>query len=361
MKSPAYDLNRILSGSLYKSVQSGTHTGLVGPEASGKSSFMALILADAQKRGYLPVIIDAEGAWDSEFVSRWGIDPNNVVRLKTLWVEEVMPELTRFIDGGITNLAIAVDSIGALESRKVVSDGVDKNDVKADQGRLQKEIKRMLKLLVSMAKFNDCLVFSAGHYYGNPSGYGEPEQIGGGKYYRLACDTIVSLKKSPIYENPNEKIKAKKGKILGTQITAATLKNRKYPPFQEAVVEIDYKNGVNEMAGLLDVAMSIGMVQRSGAWYTCEPLGIKAQGEVKFNEELSKIDKQPLLDAIEEHLKTTGYSSVNRELEMQEEQSDRSEPKPEETQQDKKVEEESTTKKSSGTRKKGPGRPKKNK
>ena len=56
------DLNRILSGSLFKSVQVGTHTGLVGPEASGKSSFMALLLADAQKKGYLPVVVDAEGA-----------------------------------------------------------------------------------------------------------------------------------------------------------------------------------------------------------------------------------------------------------------------------------------------------------
>ena len=60
--TPAYGLNRVLSGSLYKGVYVGTHTGFVGPEASGKSSTMALFLANAQKKGYLPVVIDAEGA-----------------------------------------------------------------------------------------------------------------------------------------------------------------------------------------------------------------------------------------------------------------------------------------------------------
>jgi type IV secretory pathway VirB4 component len=62
LNSTAMDLNRILSGTLNKSVKTLTHTGLVGPEASGKSSIMCLMLADAQKKGYLPVVIDAEGA-----------------------------------------------------------------------------------------------------------------------------------------------------------------------------------------------------------------------------------------------------------------------------------------------------------
>lgn len=325
LKSPAKDLNRILSGSLHKSVQIGTHTGLVGPEAAGKSSFMALLLADAQKRGFLPVIIDAEGAWDKDFVTRWGIDPDNVLKISTLWVDDIMPELAKYIDMAQEgddknlNLAIAIDSIGALETRKVITDGVDKHDVKADQGRLQKDIKRLLKLIVSLTKFHNCVAFSAGHFYGNPTGYGEPEMIGGGKYYRLACDTIVSLKKKPIYENPTAKTKDKKGKVLGNKITAATLKNRKYPPFQEAIVEIDYLNGVNDIAGLVEVASNIGIIQKSGAWFNCDSLNIKAQGENKFMDELNKVDKKPFLDAIENHLKTTGYSTVNKELELQEE------------------------------------------
>ncbi len=94
MESEVHDLNRILSGSLFTSVPTRSHTGLVGPETSGKSSFMALMLADAQRKGYLPVVIDTEGAWTPQFVERWGIDPNNILRVPSMWVDEIELYLT---------------------------------------------------------------------------------------------------------------------------------------------------------------------------------------------------------------------------------------------------------------------------
>lgn len=323
--TPALDLNRILSGSLYKSVQSGCHVVLCGPEASGKSSFMALLLADAQKKGYLPIIIDAEGNWDRSFISRWGIDPENVLIIPSLWIEDIMVELARLIEEGYEKMAIVVDSIGAIESRKLVDDGVA-GDVKADQGTLQKKLKRMLKMLVGIAKFQDSVVFSAGHFYGNPTGYGSPEMLGGGKYYRLSADVIISLKKSAIYEFPEEKTVAKKGHIIGNSITAATLKNRKHPPFLEATVEIDYKKGVNEFAGLIDIAFDMGLIKTKGAgWYEFDKLNIKAQGKSNLINEVLVNHKKEFLEIVEEYLKTTGYSNINKDLELQEGKEDNTE------------------------------------
>lgn len=349
--SPARDLNRILSGSLYKSVQAGNHTALIGPEESGKSSIMALLLADAQKKGYLPVVVNAEGAWKSDFCERWGLDINNIILINSLWVDEISPKLAEFVQHKYENLAIAVDSIGALELRKVIKDGVD-GDIKADQGRLQKAIKQMLKIIVALCKFQNCVAFSAGHFYGNPTGYGSPEEIGGGKYYRLSADTMVSLKKTPIYENPSAKSKKEKGKILGNKINAATLKNRKYPPFQEAVVSIDYQNGVEEMAGLIDVGVDVGLIEKNGSWYSMndERLG---QGIKNVTNNLSQSNelKNKFLENLENYLKTTGYSSVNRELETIEEDNNKvKEEVPEKTKK--------TTK--ATTTKKKVGRPKKN-
>ncbi len=312
--TPAYDLNRILSGSLYKGVAEKTHTLIVGPEASGKSSFMCLNLAAAQKLGYTPVIIDAEGAWTSEFVTRWGIDPTKAIIINTPWVEDIMVELANIIDQGWTKLAIALDSIGALESKKMIDDGVG-GDVKADQGGLQKKIKRIMKMLVGIIKIQDSVAFSAGHYYGNPTGYGDPEQIGGGKYPKLAADYLITLKKHHLYENPSGKKIADKGKIIGTRIHAATLKNRFAPPFQEATFEINYRNGVNEIAGIVDVARDLNLIEQSGAWYTCPSLDLKVQGENNFNEALKDMDIDVLLGEIEEVLKSTGYSSANTDLE----------------------------------------------
>lgn len=311
--TPTYDLNRILSGSLYKGVAEKTHTMLVGPEASGKSSFMCLNLAAAQKAGYTPVIIDAEGAWTSDFVKRWGIDPTKAIVINTGWVEDIMVELTNIIDEGWTKLAIALDSIGALESRKMLDDGL-KGDVKADQGGLQKKIKRIMKLLVGIVKQQDSIAFSAGHYYGNPTGYGDADQIGGGKYPKLAADYIVTLKKSQIYENPNAKKAADRGKTLGTRIYAATLKNRFHPPFQEAMFEINYIDGVNKTAGIIDVAKEMGLVTQSGSWLNCEILNLKVQGEANFSESMKESNIDPLLEEIEKILVTQGYSSTNEEL-----------------------------------------------
>ena len=311
--TPTYDLNRILSGSLYKGVAEKTHTMLVGPEASGKSSFMCLNLAAAQKAGYTPVIIDAEGAWTGDFVKRWGIDPEKAIVINSAWVEDVMVELTNIIDNGWTKLAIALDSIGALESRKMLDDGL-KGDVKADQGGLQKKIKRIMKLLVGIVKQQDSIAFSAGHYYGNPTGYGDADQIGGGKYPKLAADYIITLKKTQLYANPNAKRAAERGETLGTRIYAATLKNRFCPPFQEAVFEINYIDGVNKVAGIVEVAQELGLVVKSGSWFKCDILGLSAQGEAKLSAEMKSIDITPLLEEIEKVLSTKGYSSTNEEL-----------------------------------------------
>jgi len=317
LTSPAYDLNRIVSGDIYKSVQTKNHIGIVGPEASGKSSFMCIMLADAQKKGYLPVIIDAEGAWTREFVTRWGLDDTNVLKLKSMWVEEIMINLTEWIEAGHQKLAIAIDSIGALEVKKLLRDG-EKGAIKADMGELQRKIKRMLKMVVNLCKNCDCIAFSAGHYYGNSSGYGDPEQIGGGKYYRLSCDQIISLKKSILYEKPGGKSKAEKGKVLGNRIKAATLKNRTYPPFQEATVDIDYKEGVNSLAGMIDLAIDLEYIVKSGSWYSVPSLDIKVRGEVSLMELLKERDIQPILDEINKDLQSTGYSTVNQNLEMAE-------------------------------------------
>ena len=316
--SPAYDLNRILSGDLYKSVQTKNHIGIVGPETSGKSSFMCIMLADAQKKGYLPVVIDAEGAWTREFVTRWGLDDSNVLKLKSMWVDEIMVSLTEWIQAGYKKLAIAIDSIGALEVKKLLKDG-DKGNIKTDMGKLQREIKRMLKMIVNLCKNHDCIAFSAGHYYGNSSGYGDPEKIGGGMYYKLSCDQIISLKKSILYENPNGKSKKEKGAVLGNKIHVATLKNRTYPPFQEGTLEIDYKNGVNPLAGMIDLAMDLECINKTGSWYSVPSLDIKVQGKTALMEALKTHDIKPILDEINKDLATTCYSTVNKNLEMAEE------------------------------------------
>lgn len=312
LPTPALDLNRILSGSLFKGLLVKTFTMLVGPEASFKSSFMCLCLAEAQRQGYTPVIIDTEGAWTADFVTRWGLDPTKILYIYCPWVDDILLALGQIIDSGDENLALAVDSIGGIDRKKVLDDAL-KGDVKADQGTLQKEIKRMLKMILYICKGQNSLALASGHYYGNPGGYGDPEQIGGGKFARLAPDIIIGLKKNKIYDDPTAA--AKDRIVIGSEIRACTLKNRIYPPFQEATVEIDFNKGINRLAGMVDLGLSAGFFTRGGAWYTNTLTGKKCQGMAGL---LESIDED-CLQKIEEFLQKSGYSTVNESIKAAEE------------------------------------------
>ncbi|MFA5025460.1 MAG: hypothetical protein WC503_03075 [Candidatus Shapirobacteria bacterium] len=305
---PSYDLNRILSGSLFRGIPEKQFTVLVGPEASFKSSFMALMLANAQKQGFTPLVIDTEGAWTKEFVTRWGIDPDNILYIYTPWISEARVILGKIIDSGTEKLAIAVDSLGGFERFKVIDDA-KKGEAKADQGSLQKDLKVFLKMIVNVCKARKSIGFAGGHLYGNPSGYGAPEQMGGGKYLRLAGDIIISLKKFKL-EDEDEN-------VIGTQIKAVTLKNRWYPPFNEATVDINYTSGINPFAGMLDIALKAGIFTQGGAWFTHVNTGEKIQGMEKVK--VFMAENTHILQEIEEYIKNTGYSTVNENVKQAEE------------------------------------------
>jgi len=301
--TPAYDLNRIISGSLFRGISNRTFTLFVGPEASGKSSIICLCLAEAQRKGYMPIIIDTEGSWNESFVKRWGMDPTNMLYIYTPWIDKIMVTLGQIISSDDRKIALAIDSIGALETFKLVDDASG-GDVKADQGLLQKNIKRAMKMLQNIAINQESMVFGSGHFYGNPSTYGSPEQIGGGKYMRLAPHIIISLKKSKLFENDDKK------KIIGNTVKAITLKNRYYPPFQEAIVEIDYRKGINSYAGILNLAIEAGLASIGGSWFTINDE--KYQGAINATEGLR--NDKTILNKLDKWLEQTGYSTINENM-----------------------------------------------
>ena len=301
--TPSYDLNRILTGSLFKGVGSRTFTLLVGPEASFKSSFMCLCAAEAQRQGYIPLVIDTEGAWTGEFMKRWGMNPDEVISVDTPWVEEVMLELANHIENKDQKLCIILDSIGGLETSKMIVDATDKGDVKADQGQLTRKIKRAIKMLLNIAKNQDSIAFASAHLYANVSGYGG-DSIGGGNFVKLGPDTIIQLKKSKLQDTSKEK------NVIGCIINATTIKNRFYPAYSEAVVEIDYTNGINPMAGMVDLAIKAGLIVQGGAWYTNTLNGEKFQGEANVEKAITP----EMLVALDTWIKDTGYSTYNKNV-----------------------------------------------
>jgi len=316
ISTPAYDLNRILSGSLFGGLRTTKMTLIVGPEHSFKSSFMMLCSAAAQKMGYTPVIIETEGAYDVEFAARWGVNVDNAIYAYAPLVSDVDILLNGLIEAEDDKFMICIDSIGGLFRRKVFDDmggkeGTVRSAPTADQGSLAKDIKTMLKTLAYTLIHKNSIAICAGHYYGNPSGYGDAEQIGGGKYVKLAPHYIISLKKSPIYENQGESV-SKRGRIIGQEIKAITLKNRVYKPFQEATIEINFEQGINKYAGLLELAIRAGLITQGGAgWYTNNLTADKVQGKENAEHWIKDTD---MIKKIDEWLQSSGYSNINNSI-----------------------------------------------
>lgn len=306
VKTPAYDLNRILSGNLHKGIQSRNLVGIVGPEHTMKSSFMILCMVEATQQGKKAVIIDTEGGLEVDFCERWGLDRNKVFYIYTPFVSEVYGILGQIRETGDKNLIIGLDSVGGLSRKKAFKDAAD-GEMKADQGLLQKEIRAMLKLFLNVCINQDSIGIACGHMYGSPGSVPRPDQIGGGKAMRLFPSVLIQLYKQPLWEG-----KKKESAVIGTEIKATTIKNRKYPPFQTASVQLNYTDGVQPYAGILNLCVEAGLVDKSGSWYSYkgERLG---QGEKKSTENLHIFPE--LLDDINIWLADTGYSTVSKEVE----------------------------------------------
>ena len=133
---------------------------------------------------------------------------------------------------------------------------------------------------------------------------------------KLFPSVIISLKKDPLRDPPS----SKEGPIIGNKITATTLKNRSYPPYQTSTVMIDYKDGVQPYAGIIDIGLDADLIQLKGSWYKYKGENI-GQGFLNATKALAENEDgfEGLLKDIDTMLANTGYSSVSEEVQQAEE------------------------------------------
>ncbi len=307
VKSPTYDLNRIISGDIYKALPTRQLLALVGLEGTMKSSLMILLMADAQKQGFRPIIIDTERGITNEFCLRWGMDPTNAMYIYTPWEDEIRTILAQLKESGEEKMIIGIDSIGGMDRIKVYEDAV-KGDPKGDQGQLQKAIKTDLKLLLNTCVMSNSIGIITAHQYPAMASVPMPDVIAGGRAVRLFPTIILQLKKHAIKDTDKT--------VTGQEITVTTLKNRLYPPFQDAVLNLDYNTGLEPHAGMLDLAIAAGILTKDGTWYMKgeEKFGYGPDRALKALKELDGI-----FDEMNTWLTTTGYSTINENVKAAEE------------------------------------------
>jgi recombination protein RecA len=272
---------------------------IYGPESSGKTTLALHAIAEAQKKGGVCAFIDAEHALDPGYGRKLGVDVDNLLISQPDAGEQALEIADTLVRSGAVDVLV-VDSVAALVPRAELEGEMGDTHVGL-HARLMSQALR--KLTGSVSKSNTLLIFLNQIRLKIGVMFGNPETTTGGNALKFYASVRLEIRRIGSIKDRES--------VVGNQTRVKVVKNKMAPPFREVEFDIMYGEGISKVGELVDLGVKAGVVEKSGAWFSCDSQRI---GQGRENAKQFLRDKPDMAASIEQRVRAQAGVVANTML-----------------------------------------------
>ena len=261
---------------------------IYGPESSGKSTLAMHVVAEAQRNGGICAYIDAEHAMDPIYAKAIGVDIDQLLISQPDTGEQALEIADMLVRSGALDV-IVIDSVAALTPRAEIEGDMGDTHVGL-QARLMSQALR--KLTANLNKSNTIMIFINQLREKIGVMFGSPETTPGGRALKFYASVRLDIRRIESIKDGVE--------VVGSRTRVKVVKNKVAPPFRQAEFDIMYGLGISREGSVLDLAVEMAIVKKSGAWYTYEG---EQLGQGRENAKTFLIDNPEVMVEISERVR----------------------------------------------------------